>query len=639
MLLKEAVFFLILLFSFIFPGPGESASLPKRKFELTFPGTEAAVDYAKYGRFIGVGRENYEYRILDQEGLARAAGEGVYPNTSFISDHEYQRFKAVHAGQINPWEYVDSGSARNDFYAWLDTQSEPDGIRLFYTAEALRKAGLVAEALKAYYAIVVHFPKTVQWSSDRSFYWYVAPEAIARIRKLCATFPELGIQLEGAFVEADRSGKTNPELDRVRVWPGKFVKMSSEKHERRPHRVTARRGSGRVRVVKYDDRFWALLVDGKPFMVKGVTYASTTVGESAHAINLRPWMHLDDDRNGKNDGMFDSWVDKNKNNRRDADEPAVGDARLLKEMGANAIRVYHGTDPDGNYDPKEYNKELMRTLSRDYGIFFIMGDFLGAYTVGSKAGWDEGTDYKDPAQRKRMKKVVRDMVMDHKDEPYVLMWLLGNENQHPHTRTNADEHPDVYAKFLNEVARMIHRLDRDHPVAVGNLATTNIKELARHAPEIDVYGANVYNGAYSMGSIWQLVRRYYDRPVLFTEMGCDAYAEGTGPEASGQADYFTANWEDIELNGLGNRGEGNAVGGVFFEWIDEWWKTSKGDGWGDPHEHNTQGDFRGPFPDGWMHEEWLGIFGQGDGRNSHFLREPRKVYEAIRKAWAGPRKA
>jgi len=34
-----------------------------------------------------------------------------------------------------------------------------------------------------------------------------------------------------------------------------------------------------------------------------------------------------------------------------------------------------------------------------------------------------------------------------------------------------------------------------------------------------------------------------------------------------------------------------------------------------------------------MHEEWLGIFGQGDGTKSHFLREPRKVYREVQKAW------
>ena len=32
-----------------------------------------------------------------------------------------------------------------------------------------------------------------------------------------------------------------------------------------------------------------------------------------------------------------------------------------------------------------------------------VGDFLGAYTLGSGASWEKGTDYTDPEQRRRMK--------------------------------------------------------------------------------------------------------------------------------------------------------------------------------------------------------------------------------------------
>jgi hypothetical protein len=121
---------------------------------------------------------------------------------------------------------------------------------------------------------------------------------------------------------------------------------------------------------------------------------------------------------------------------------------------------------------------------------------------------------------------------------------------------------------------------------------------------------------------------------MITEFGCDVYdGKNHALDPKGQADYFRSNWEDIVQNSAERRGEGNAIGGIFFEWMDEWWKTSKGDSWGDPQDHNTQGDFQGGFPDGWMHEEWLGIFGQGDGSHSPFLREPRSVYDAIREAW------
>lgn len=608
--------------------------LPKPDFELNDPGAPC-VDYAKYGKFERVGETDYAYRIIDPAGLSAAAGSGVYPSIAHQADPQFQYFASIQQSDFSVWDYTGTRYAQNDFYAWCLAPTE-EGTRLFFAGEALRKAGHIRQAVKAYHALVVHFPRTVVWSKDKSFYWYAAPEAIARIHKLLALYPELGLILEDAFVEVRRSQQNKPEADTVLTRPGRLAPHKPVDVAREFWRPKSWRGQGRVRAVRYDNGHWELLVDGKPFVVKGVTYAATTVGESAHAINLRPWMTVDDNANGRNDGMFDSWVDWNRNNRRDEGEFVVGDAELLKKMGANTIRIYHGVDEKGLYNPSEYDKALLRTLNREYGIFFIMGDFVGAYTVGSQARWDLGTDYADPVQIENMKRSVRDMVTDHKDEPYVLFWLLGNENQHPHTRTNAVDQPEAYARFLNETAKMIHEIDPDHPVAVGNLNATSIRELALNAPEIDIYGANVYSGAYSMGSVWHQVRHLYDRPVVITEMGTDAYAEGRGTDEDGQADYFRQNWKDVTENLAGARGMGNAIGAVQFEWMDEWWKSARGDSWGDPRHHNSEGDFEGPFPDGWMHEEWLGIWGQGDGSDSPRLREPRKIYEEIRRAWVRP---
>jgi len=72
---------------------------------------------------------------------------------------------------------------------------------------------------------------------------------------------------------------------------------------------------------------------------------------------------------------------------------------------------------------------------------------------------------------------------------------------------------------------------------------------------------------------------------------------------------------------------GNALGGVVFEWLDEWWKAYE------PAIHDEKGLWAGPFPDGFMHEEWLGVSGQGDGKQSPFLRQLRKVYYMYQKKW------
>ena len=93
-----------------------------------------------------------------------------------------------------------------------------------------------------------------------------------------------------------------------------------------------------------------------------------------------------------------------------------------------------------------------------------------------------------------------------------------------------------------------------------------------------------------------------------------------------QASYHKGNWNDIQLNEAGGPEEGNAIGGIIYEFLDEWWKSKDG-GW---DVHDDTNDSPMAFPDGWSSEEWLGIVSQGDGSNSPFLRRPRKVYYLYR---------
>lgn len=609
-------------------------ALPAPIFELPFSGIEFPVDYARYGKFSNIGSEQYKYEITDSSGLALAVGAGIYPNYDLSASPRFKRFESSRSPKASPWDYLNK-NPEEAFYAWSMASDMDEGVKLFYVAENLRRAGLVKPAIKAYYAAVIHFPRSVAWNSDGAFYWYIAPEAISRIRRLCAEHPDLGIQLENALVDVVRAPGKNPGKDHVKVWPGTFRKKHVSLKSLRTQRVIESRGNGRVRAVKFQNGHWQLRVDGRPFIVKGVTYDNTKIGESPHVGTLRPWMTVDDNHNGLNDGMFDSWVDINRNNIQDPNEFVIGDAQLLKTAGFNAIRVYHGQRPGGGYDPAGYNKGLMRQLNEDYGIFFVMGDFFGAYTIGSGADWDKGTDYTDPDQREKMRRSVEDMVRDHKNEPYVLMWLLGNENQHPHTRTNADKKPQEYARFVNEIAEMIHRIDPDHPVAVGNLGYEGLKELAKEAPAVDIYGANSYAGEYSMGSVVQQTKFFYDRPLMFTEWGCDAYAQGVGPDEEAQADYIRGNWIDMKIHMAGRRGEGNVIGGIVFEWMDEWWKSGRDTGSNPQWRQSTVGDMVFPYRDGWAHEEWYGLVGQGDGKHSPYMRQLRQAYFKLREIWSG----
>ncbi|MCB4756083.1 MAG: hypothetical protein LHV69_03470 [Elusimicrobia bacterium] len=626
---------LILCGAFSFAG----AQQQKPFFPIKDAGTEFPVKYENYGSFVGRGTKDYKYKLKDKEGLARAVGAGLFPNdTSVLKEPGFKKWRKAHKEGLSPWEFVNTGNPQSDFYAWTQAKEVGPGTKLFFTAEALAEGGHPRQALKAYYAALVHFPGEPCWSEDLSFVWYIGPTALSKIEVISKNHPEVGIRLKGASCEVKNGNDTDLKNDVVIVEPGHWVVRGGEKAvslEGLP--IIGERGYGRVRLVQFQNKHWQLRVDGKPYVVRGMTYNPTPVGQHVSGKGLNSWMSTDSDENGKADAPYDAWVDANKNGVQDPNELSVGDFELLKEMGVNTLRVFRSSQ-ESEYDPSEFNKETLRDLYQNYGISCIMGDFLGAYTVGSGASWADGTDYTDPVQLERMRSIVKDYVTDFRGEPFVLMWLLGNENLMASdynatnaTRTQAARQVDAYLRFVNEIAEMIHQLDPDHPVAVGNLDLVYLAEHASYAPAVDVFGANSYRSLGGFGDLWKVVRERYDRPVLITEYGMDAYnAQKMMEEENTQARYHELAWKDIELNLADGPEEGNAIGGIIFEYLDEWWKSLQGP----ITTHEGVKDQTMAFPDRWGSDEWYGLMSQGDGLESPFLRQPRKAYTLYRdKLW------
>ncbi|HSV43952.1 MAG TPA: glycoside hydrolase family 2 TIM barrel-domain containing protein [Candidatus Bathyarchaeia archaeon] len=600
--------------------------------KLAFPGTCTIVDFRKYGEFQEVGTSNYHYKVNDPRGLAQAVGEGIYPNTSSVYKNPGYR-KAKDEGRLegSHWDFVRTDDLEAAFYKWA-TAPEPWGVRLFYLGMIFEKAGMLPEALKAYHTIVVHFPQSIAWTNWNTP-WYPAQAAIGKIKHIIRCHPELELEVKWMQIQIKNGYDNDVKNDEIVTYPGviykrtfwdmvkgrlTFLKKKVDLGE--PVKVV---GKGKVQLKQYANGHWQMLVEGNPYVIKGMTYVATKVGQSPDKGTLVSWMYEDTNKNGLADGPYDSWVDKNKNNVQDPDEPIVGDFQLMKEMGVNTIREYH--------QPFQPSKEVLRDMYEKYGIRVIMGDFLGKYTLGSGATWFEGTDYENPQHRKNMMDSVRRMVEEFKDEPYILLWLLGNENNYG-VASNADKKPEAYYKFANEVAKMIKSLDPNHPVALCNGDTLYLDIFGKHTPDIDIYAANVYRGDYGFGAFWEQVRDAAGKPAFITEYGVPAYAKYlTLDEAEHlQANYHEGNWIDIESNIAGQPDSpGNALGGVIFQWMDEWWKNYE------PFYHDTKSDAIGPFPGGYYYEEWFGLIGQGNGQHSPFLRQLRKSYFAYKRMWTG----
>lgn len=610
------------------------AKSPKKQFSLAFPGEKLPIDYTRFGVFENTGTAKFRYVVKDQKGLAQAVGEGIYPNRDVKNDPAYARLKTEKRLEGGHWAHMNSDDVQADFFVWSFAPEDP-GVKQFYTADTLERAGLIEQAIKAYYAVVVHYPGHVGWTHWKTP-WYVGPTAIDRIQALTKENPKLGLKLEDARIKI-LNGHNDTEKDDVAIVnPGRIVRVKKEKTEPEPlGKVVRSLKRGDVELVRTENGHWQMLLKGQPFLVRGLAYDVTPVGKSPDNgswVVHKDWMFSDVNSNGKADGPYDAFVDKNRNDRQEKNEKAVGDFALIQEMGVNTIRLYH----------HGHSKELLRDLYKTYGIRVIMGDYIGAYAIGSDAPWYEGSDYTNPQHKAKMLESVRQMVLEYKDEPYLLMWMLGNENNYgvvgdaksPGTGSRAKSQPEAYYTFVNEAAKLIHELDPNHPVSHSNGDLLYLDYFAKYAPEVDIFGCNAYRGIHGFGSsLWEEVKDYCDRPVIITEYGCPAYYQGKSREIAEQAQalYHKNNWLDIEGNSAGH-GAGNAVGGVIFHWLDGWWKAGPPPQF-DPSSQDTSSQFSGPFPDGQMHEEWLGLASQGDGSLSPFLRQLRPAYFVYKELW------
>lgn len=377
--------------------------------------------------------------------------------------------------------------------------------------------------------------------------------------------------------------------------------------------------SSEVKIEETPRHGYRLLVDGKPFLIKGVIYNPIPPGNN---YNFNYW-----------DEKLEFWLE---------------DGALMKKAGFNVIRFYAPSED------LEATRKLIRKFYNEFGIYTIMGHWLGFWNYPSPF-------YADKEFQERIKKEVIQMVKALKDEEGLLMWVLGNENNYsfsgkvnPWTSeelekikdplTKLNKKAEIYYSFVNEIAKEIKKIDKKHPVALGNGELGTLDIAARCAKDIDILALISYRGR-SFGHLFDSVKNTFDRPVLISEFGCDAYdAYRKQEDQDIQAEFILSQWKDIYRNTSFFKEGGNCLGGVIFEWNDEWWKHSPEDPsrWG---YHDTLGgwsngsyyfDIKAPRNLN-MNEEWFGLISfEKNKEGKGFVKKPRKVYYLLREFFQNP---
>jgi hypothetical protein len=376
----------------------------------------------------------------------------------------------------------------------------------------------------------------------------------------------------------------------------------------------------KVYIKKSKDGRYQLIAENRPYLVKGACYNPIPIGSNHE---------------------YDWWQDPHK--------PWMTDGKLMQAMGLNTIRIYQ------TGENAESVRQVIRDLYDNYHIRVILGNWLGFWEYPCPF-------YGDKNFQERIKKEVLDMVRLYKDEPGVLMWILGNENNYscigtvnPWSTEEIDKEPDpqkqkqmrakIYYSFVNELAREIHGLDPLHPVALGNGELIGLDSANQECPDIDAVACIIYRGK-TFGNLFKSLKMTFDRPVLLSEFGADSYDAYVKKEDQNmQAFFLESQWRQIYENVSDNKeGVGNCIGGAMFEWSDEWWKHNQNDrdSWSvhDTESNWSNGsyyfDIKAPKNMN-MNEEWFGIVALSpeivDGINK---RVPKKAYYVVKEFWKGP---
>lgn len=129
-----------------------------------------------------------------------------------------------------------------------------------------------------------------------------------------------------------------------------------------------------------------------------------------------------------------------------------------------------------------------------------------------------GFDYDDPAAVAAQLEKFRNEVLEYRDHPALLAWIIGNELNFDYTN------PKVY-DAVNDVSKMIHALDPNHPTTttVAGLGENVIEDIRTRAPDLDFVSFQTYGELFILQDV--IAETDYRDPYFITEWGAIGHWE------------------------------------------------------------------------------------------------------------------
>lgn len=180
-----------------------------------------------------------------------------------------------------------------------------------------------------------------------------------------------------------------------------------------------------------------------------------------------------------------------------------GSQEKLMEHGGNSFRTWR--TENGQASGKAV---LDRALKN--GLYVTMGLEI--------ARERHGFDYNDPVAVARQLAEVKKEVLKYKDHPAMLLWGIGNE-----LNLNA-RNPKVW-DAVNEISKMIHRLDPNHPTMtmLAGIGPDLVRQIKQRAGDLDLIGVQMYADIINLPRY--LRESGWTGPYVVTEWGATGHWE------------------------------------------------------------------------------------------------------------------